>query len=275
MTARFSKISRSSIQTATLLLAMLFVLPGCSSFDGMFDSFTFGTEGEEELANSAVILADEGMDAFNVGDYNKALKAFNAILDQHPFSPQAMLAELKAADAHYYNKAYLEAKLLYQEFEERHPTNEAIAYVMFQIGMCDFTRTDRIDRDISGAQDAIKSFSRLLRTFPNSPYSKEAKARILAARDFLVNHEYYVAVFYVRSEKFDQAEHRLKYILAMYPDSTIAPKAQELLIHLEAGDPPTWGINKWLPDLSMPNWTFWDSAEETTSEKNKTGSLSP
>ena len=254
--------------TAALLLLLLFCLSGCGVFQGMFDSVTFGEE--EEVKGSPDVLITQGMDEYNVGNYAGAIRAFEQILDEYPFSQQAMLAELKAADANYYNKSYLEAKLLYLEFEERHPTNEAIPYVIFQIGMCDFTRSDRIDRDVTGAKDAIKSFSRLLRTFPTSPYTKEAKARIHAARDFLVNHEYFVAVFYVKTEKYDQAIHRLKYLLTMYPKSTIAPKAQALLEKLEAGDPPRWGINKWLPEFSMPTWTLWESDEDDKSTKKTT-----
>lgn len=260
------KPHRLTITALLLFLALSF--SGCSTLSGIFDSVTFGDD-EEELADSPETLAIEGMDAFNVANYEKAIRSFDAILDQHPFSQQAMLAELKVADAHYYKKEYLEAKLLYQEFEERHPTNEAIPYVFFQIAMCDFTRTDRIDRDISGAQDSIKSFSRLLRTFPDSPYTDEAQARILAAREFLVNHEYFVAVFYVRSEKYAQAQHRLKYLLTMYPDSNIAPKAKALLDKLDAGEPPTWGLSKWLPDLSMPDWKFWGDDEEMTKGDKK------
>ncbi len=263
-TTRRQTIPRSLC--SLFLLAMLLPLAGCSSMQGMFDKFTFGSSGETETAqDSAQALAVKGMDAFNVGDYYEALQAFNEILDRYPFSPQAMLAELKAADCHYYRKEYLEAKMLYQEFEERHPTNEAIPYVMFQIGMCDFMRTDRIDRDITGAQDAIKSFSRLLRAYPDSPYSREARARIAAAREFLVNHEYFVAVFYVRTKEYSQAIHRLKYLLAMYPDSSIAPKAKALLKRLEEGKPPVWGLRKWLPDLSMPDWKFWSSDDKAKS----------
>lgn len=255
--------------TASLLLLLLLCISGCSAFQGMFDSVTFGEE--EEVKGSPELLITQGMDAYNVGDYASAIKAFDKILDEYPFSQQAMLAELKAADANYYNKSYLEAKLLYQEFEERHPTNEAIPYVIFQIGMCDFTRSDRIDRDITGARDAIKSFSRLLRSFPESPYTKEARARIQAAREFLVNHEYFVAVFYVRTKKYDQAMHRLKYLLSMYPTSTIAPQAKALLERLEAGKPPRWGINKWLPDISMPAWVLWgeDEADEGSAGKTQ------
>ncbi|MCI5223373.1 MAG: outer membrane protein assembly factor BamD, partial [Candidatus Electrothrix sp. AR4] len=151
-----------------------------------------------------------------------------------------------------------EAKELYKEFEERHPTNEAVPYVMFQIGMCDYARTGRIDRDASGAHDAIKSFSRLLRAHPDSPYTREAKARIRAAREFIVNHEYLVAVFYVRTKKYDQAKHRLKYILTMYPDASVIPKAKALQEKLAAGDPPKWGLDKWMPKLTMPDWTLED-----------------
>ncbi len=224
------------------------MLTSCSSLNGMFSKLSFG-EDEDPKSLPPETLIVQGMDAYNVGNYSEAIKAFKAILDEHPFSAQAMLAELKAADAHYYNKQYTEAKTLYKEFEERHPTNEAIPYVMFQIGMCDFSRTDRIDRDISGPQDAIKSFTRLLHTYPQSPYAKEAQARIKDAKEFLVNHEYLVAVFYVRTDHYEEAKHRLKYLLAMYPDSNMAPQAKALLEQLQAGEKPSWGMNKWLPEF--------------------------
>lgn len=144
------------------------------------------------------------MESYKIGRYNTAMKDFQEVKDRYPFSPEALLAELKLADCEYYNDNYEEAKELYKEFEERHPANEAIPYVMFQIAMCDYSRTDQIDRDSTGAQDAIKSFSRLLRTYPDSPYTREAKARIRAAREFIVNHEYYVAIFYVRTKNMSR-----------------------------------------------------------------------
>jgi outer membrane protein assembly factor BamD len=250
-----------------LLLLSTGLLSGCSTFN-FRDIFDFS--GESDELQSAEELAIQAMEEFEVGKYYAAREKFEKIMDTFPFSPQAMLAELKAADCHYYDKEYLEAKVLYQAFEERHPTNEAIPYVMFQIAMCDFRRTDRIDRDISGAEDSIRSFNRLLRAYPDSPYTAEAKARIRAAREFLVNHEYYVAVFYVRTGKPLQAAHRLKYLLAVYPKATIVPKAEKLLQRIEAGDPPKMGVDKWLPDLHMPSWTLFEEeqAEKTGLERS-------
>ena len=247
-------ISRYALYVLFLFLAIS--LSGCATL-----SEWFGFDGSSTVQQSAESLAVEGMDEFNVGSYHSALEKFEEILDRYPFSPAAMLAELKAADSHYYQKNYLEAKVLYQQFEERHPTNEAIPYVMFQVGMCDFARTDRIDRDTSGAKDAIQSFSRLLRAYPNSPYTSEAKARSRAAREFLINHEFFVAVFYLRTKKYEESAHRLKYILEMYPNSTISGKARKLLKRIEAGEPPRIGLSRWLPSLSMPDWSMFGSDE--------------
>ena len=245
-----SKQSNRSARIGLLPVLVLTasLLAGCSAFDGMFSAFRFG-EDEDPKSLPPETLIVQGMDAYDVGDYSTAIKSFKAILDEHPFSAQAMLAELKTADAHYYNKQYPEAKIQYKAFEERHPTNEAIPYVLFQIGMCDFMRSDRIDRDSSGVQDAIKSFNRLIQAYPQSPYSKEARVRLQEAKEFIANHEYFVADFYVRMEKYAEAQHRLKYILAMHPESSVAPQAKALLDKLESGNPPTTGMRKWLPDF--------------------------
>jgi len=239
-------------------LAVALALAGCGNLADMFD-FSSGGEVQE----SADTLLVEAMDDFSVGKYASALEKFDEILDRYPFSKQALLAELKAADCHYYQEEYVEAKTLYEQFLDQHPTNEVIPYVMFQIGMCDYRRIDRIDRDITAAKDAIASFSALLRAYPDSPYSREARSRIAACREFLINHEYFVAVFYVRTARYDEAKHRLRYLLATYPDAAIAPKAKALLARLEAGDPPRWGIRKWLPSMHLPDWLlFGEQARE-------------
>jgi outer membrane protein assembly factor BamD len=125
---------------------------------------------------------------------------------------------------------------------------------MFQIGMCHFNQIDTIDRDPAGAYDSIQAFTRLLRSYPLSPYSDEARAKIAAAKTFLASHEMYVADFYLRREEYKQAEGRLKYLVDNYPDSAPAPQARELLAALRAGKPPKRSWTDWLPEISLPTW---------------------
>ncbi len=242
--------SRTSRYVSSLVILSLFVLAsGCTKVKE-----TFRIEEKAEVSLPAEQLIIKGMEEFNIGKYFLAIDYFNEILDRYPFSPQAPLAELKAADSNYYMERYEEALVLYREFEERHPTNEAIAYVMYQKGMCSYNRIGRIDRDTSGAIESIQAFEELLRAFPNSPYTNEARARIQAATQFLVNHEFSVVEFYLRTKKYSQAETRLNYILAMYPDSQVAPQAREILELIEAGTPPKYGIGHWFKNLSLPDW---------------------
>ncbi len=177
----------------------------------------------------ADILAKEALQDYKHGRYYDALEGFQKVKDHYPFSQHSLLAELKIADCNYYLKNYEAALTHYEEFEQNHPTNEAVPYVMFQIGRCYFKMVDTIDRDPSGANNAIKAFSRLIKTYPDSPYTVEAQVKIGRAKDFLARHEMYVASFYKRTKEFKQAEGRLEYILDNFPESSVAESARKML----------------------------------------------
>ncbi len=263
MTSRFSHNScRSSFICSFILFTMLTFLllsaGGCAQIRSFFDN---NDEEETDVRLSAQTIAGTGMEEFQNGKYYKARKKFDEILDYYPFSPEAMLAQLKAADSNYYLENYPEALMLYHEFAERYPTNEAIPYVMYQTAMSHYQQIDRVDRDTSGAEKAIREFSKLLRAFPDSPYSNEAKARIRAANEFMVNHEYFVVEFYLRTEKYEEAKARLQYLVSTYPDATITPKARKLLKLLEAGDPPGFNLSSWLKDTILPDWKLFREKE--------------
>jgi outer membrane protein assembly factor BamD len=259
-----SSFRPSSVAKLICLALLLFAFSGCSSLKTWFD---FSAKEDVDLQVPVKTLASQGMDDYSVGKYFTALEYFEKILDRYPFSPEAILAELKAADCNYFMGKYPEALVQYKAFEERHPTNEAMPYVMFQKAMCNYKRIDRVDRDTVGATESIQLFKQLLRAYPDSPYTAEAKAKIKAAQEFLANHEYCVVEYYLRTEKISEAQTRLKYMLAVYPDAAIAPKAKELLGLIEAGTPPRSNFTSWFPKVSLPDWSLFrpDSAEESTS----------
>lgn len=233
-------------------------LSGCATLDSMLDwTGLFGSSNSVETPEG---LAVKAMEDFNRGKYSAALKTFEEIKDRYPFSDVALLAELKSADANYFMEKYTEARTLYGEFEANHPTNEAIPYVLFQLGMCYYSQIGTIDRDPGAAINAVQAFERLNRAFPQSPYRVEAQARVAAARDFLAQHEFYVATFYVRTDEYRQAQGRLEYLLATYPESSVSPQATDLLAQLKSGKPleKTW--RRFVPTISLPDWQSFKSA---------------
>jgi outer membrane protein assembly factor BamD len=177
---------------------------------------------EEETARE---LALRGMKALNDEKYTEAAEAFEKLKDWYPFSEYASLAELKLGDAHYHQKAYEEAIFAYEQFENLHPKNEAVPYVIYQIGRCYFDRLASFDRDQSMAQEAVKVFERLIQTHPDSPYAKKAKAHVRICQKNMAEHEFYVGLFYYRSEHYQAAIERFKTVIKSYPDLGVHYKA--------------------------------------------------
>lgn len=242
------------------IFILLFLNSGCADFKKAFTFTSLDEEGNEIAKDlggvPASTLLTQGMDDYSVGKYFTAIEFFEEIMNRYPFSPEATLAELKAADCKYHLGRYLEALLLYEEFENRHPTNEGIPYVIYQKAMCNYKQIDRIDRDTSGAIKAIELFQQLLRVYPDSPYAEDAREKIAAATEFLADHEYLVAEYYIRADKLDQAQVRLQYLLANYPTTKVAPKANELLESIKNEQPRPSRLTSWLPDWNFSSWTI-------------------
>jgi outer membrane protein assembly factor BamD len=245
--------------TLTLISALLLTvstLSGCAVVDDIKNMFA---DDSAPTVSTPDTIAMDAIDKFNHGQYTSALEIFTEIRERYPFSRYSLMAELKSADCHYHLKHYSEAITLYDDFEKNHPTNEAIPYVLFQIAMCHYNRIDTVDRDPGSALNAEAAFARLLRVYPDSPYTVEARARIKAARDFLANHEMYVAAFYIKTKKYKQSAARLQYLLDTYPDASVAPEANTLLGLLQAGTPPKSSWRDWIPEIGLPDMSIFES----------------
>jgi outer membrane protein assembly factor BamD len=173
---------------------------------------------DADVEKPAHELAANGTEAFEEQDYKDAITYFGKLRDWYPFSKYAKLAELKIADAHYHLEAYDEAIMAYEEFEELHPKNEAIPYVIYQIGLCHYEQLDTIDRDQTAAKKAIGSFDRLIKNYPEDPYANKAQELYRLCLKSLAEHELYVGLFYYKTKHYEAALERFKAVVMHYPD---------------------------------------------------------
>lgn len=187
-----------------------------------------------EDADSAQGLAWEGMDAYKNGKYQKAIEKFQKIKDYYPFSKYAILAELKIADSHYHREEYEDAIFAYENFEQLHPRNEAIPYVIYQLGRCYYDQIGTPDRDQTSAQKALQTFQRLIKQFPRDQYSIRAAEHIKTAQKSLAGHAYIVGVFYYKTKHYKAALNRFMSIVSDYPDVGYHQKALEYIARCEA-----------------------------------------
>ncbi|MCP4670347.1 MAG: outer membrane protein assembly factor BamD [Desulfobacula sp.] len=202
-----------------LLIVTVLLIGGCSLF-----------ESSHEMEKSSQELVFEGSSAFTAGDYKEAVQAYTDLKDWYPFSKYAILAELKIADSQYHLEEYDEAILNYEEFEKMHPRNEAVPYVIYQVGLCWFEQLDTVDRDRTPAKNSLVQFKRLINQFPESEYSKKAKKHIKTCMANLSGHELYVANYYMKTKKYKAALKRYEYLIEHYPDSKESKEALNKII---------------------------------------------
>jgi outer membrane protein assembly factor BamD len=172
------------------------------------------TSRDPDIDKPAHELAKNGMDEFAEKDYGKSIVYFEKLRDWYPFSKYAKLAELKIADAHYHLKQYEDAIFAYEEFEELHPNNEAIPYVIQQIGNCYFEQLNTIDRDQTPAIKAIETYERLIKNHPDDPHSKDVAEKIRICKKSLAENKFYIGHFYYRTKRYKSALSRFQSVVS-------------------------------------------------------------
>ena len=201
-------------------LVSMLLFTGCAFFQSK------AQKSVEELVN-------DGMEDFEDGKYRNAIKSFETLKDWYPFSKYAILAELKIGDSYYHLKEYEQAIFAYEEFENLHPRNDAIPYVLYQIGRSYFDQMDTVDRDQSSTRKALETFDRLIKTFPENEYARKAKAHQTQCYKILAGHDLYVGMFYYKNKHYKAALNRFKSVLSNYPDVGVHQFALMLLPECE------------------------------------------
>lgn len=201
---------QSSLRTAVSLMVLVFILAGAVGCAGLFG----GKQGEK-TANE---LAEEGKALFEDGKYADALKSFERLRDWYPYSEYAREAKLRIADAHFHLEQYEQALVAYDQYEQLHPSDSRIPYVIYQMGMCHYQRIKTIDRTQVPTRDAMEAFLRLQARFPDSQWSEKAEEKIADCRRNLAGHEFYVARFYFKSGNYRAAKNRFETVVEKYPD---------------------------------------------------------
>lgn len=213
----------SSMQFAlrnSLLAAVIFLGSGCS----YLPSAPWSTPASQSDP-TAEALFQEGMDYFNNKKYARAIDRLERVKADFPFSPQLVPAELKIAEAYYLNKQYPEAAAAFKEFQAMHPTNEKIPFVIYHLGLTHFEQFTSVDRDQKVTEIAKGYFETVVKNYPNSPYAGKAKEKLAKCREYLAEHEFIIAAFYMRQKKFPAARGRFEEILRRYRDTPTAVKS--------------------------------------------------
>lgn len=191
------------------------ILAICLAFSIVFSSCAPLEPKKEETARE---LAEKGMAQFDRGRYRESIQTFMKLRDWYPFSEYAVEAELMVGDALYHLLRYEDAIRVYSAFENLHSGHEKIPYAVNQIGLCYSERIGAIDRDQTSAENAMRTFQRLVKQYPDSIYASKAQEKIEECQKHLAAHELSIGIYYFKKKSYRAALHRFNAVIVNYPD---------------------------------------------------------
>jgi outer membrane protein assembly factor BamD len=172
---------------------------------------------------------ERGLQELKKENYVEAAHYFSYVKQKYPFSKYAGLAELALADTEFARGNYQEAIDSYKSFARLHPTHEKVedGYTAYRVAECFvkempedwFLLPPAYEKDQSYVRDALREIDAACDKYPDSPYLKQAKVYRREVLRRLIEHEVYVARFYLDRGHPKAAVLRIEGALRRYPDS--------------------------------------------------------
>jgi outer membrane protein assembly factor BamD len=159
---------------------------------------------------------------------------------RYPFGKYAMQAQLDVAYAYYKQGEPDSAIAAAERFIRINPRNPHVDYAYYLKGLSNFNRsidfmtrflpTDISQRDAGAAYESFNDFAELIRRYPASQYSADARKRLIYLRNMIAQHEVHVADYYMRRGAYLAAANRCKQVVEKYPKTPAVEQALETMI---------------------------------------------
>jgi outer membrane protein assembly factor BamD len=205
------KPARARLRIARTAAAMLLAvsLGACASIFGAKDD-TPPDEPADRLYNEGLYLLNQKKDPTG------AVKKFEEVDRQHPYSEWARKALLMSAYAHYEGTEYEDSVTAAKRYVTLHPGSPDAPYAQFLIGSSYFDQIPDISRDQQRTQKAMEALDEVIRKYPNTEYAIAAKKKLEVARDQLAGKEMDTARFYQKRRDYTAAINRFKVVITQY-----------------------------------------------------------
>ena len=213
------------------LLTLLLTLSACSLLPEQVD---------ETADWSAQRFFSEAQSAMADSDYEQAAEYYEGLEARYPFGRYALQAQINVAYAHYKNGNYTAALAAIDRFIKLHPRNPHVDYAYYLKGVINFTRNltftsrfipvDTSQRDPGTVLDSFNDFEELVKRFPDSKYSADARRRMVYLRNNLAAHEVHVARYYMKRGAYVAAAKRAGGVIERYQRTPSMREALEIMV---------------------------------------------
>lgn len=223
---------RKSVTRFAPLLAAALMLAGCSWFGG--------GEKERDKDPGVAKMYQEAKDDLESGNFERAVKDYEALEARYPYGPYAQQAELEMAYAQYKQGESANAVATADRFIKAHPNHVNIDYAYYVKGLANFkddfgyfssiSGQDLSERDQKAARESFDTFKELITRYPLSRYAEDSGKRMVYLQNNMANHEVHVADYYYRRGAWLAAANRAQVVVKDFPRAPATEKALYLMV---------------------------------------------
>ena len=177
--------------------------------------------------------------AMDNGDYQYAVKNYEALAARFPFTDQARQARLDLIYVYYRKGETESAEDAADQFLRENPTHPRVDYAWYMKGMIDYERipnwlekwfgVDMAKRPPTTALKSIAAFNTVVTQYPKSIYAHDALRRMIYLRNRLAQYEIIVARYYYRRGAYLAAARRAEHVISEYDGATVMPEALQIM----------------------------------------------
>ncbi len=187
---------------------------------------------EKEINLQMIDAYEEGLKALDNSDGLLAAQKFGEAELLFPQSKWAPRAALMSAYSYYTQGYYSDAIYELERFLKTYPRHPRTDYAYYLLAI---TYYDTIVDETKDLEPILKSkqyFEYVIKNFPNTDYSLDAKFKLELINEFLVSKEMYLARYYFDKEKWIPAINRFKNVVENYDESIFIEEALHRLVEI-------------------------------------------
>ena len=174
----------------------------------------------------------EGYRALDQGDPYFAAKKFLEAELLFPQSDWAPRSALMASYSYYMQNYYAEAIANLERYLKTYPTDKNLSYAHYLIAMCYYETIEDEKRDSAPLIKAKDKFNYVVKNYPNTDFTLDAKFKLGLIEDVIASKEMYLGRHYIKKGKWIAAINRFQNVIKEYDQTVFVEEALHRLVEI-------------------------------------------
>ncbi|WP_414648031.1 outer membrane protein assembly factor BamD [Castellaniella sp.] len=174
------------------------------------------------------------------GSWTDARKNLQALEARYPFGVYAQQALIDEAYVDWKDDEPEQARSAIDRFMQQYPNHSGTDYMLYLKGMITFTppsailsnitRQDPSERDPKGLRESYEAFNELIKRYPDSRYTPDARKRAAWLVNTIAENEVHVAEYYYKRGAYVAAANRAQKVVTDFQGAPIVQKALYIMV---------------------------------------------